>query len=174
VGASHPTVAEVREHMEATGKIASSESTIGKDGKSRKPRAPKPRSPAPAPPPKRPVEPPEDVEQSAPEHRQAIAADSEPLSPCEASVAVCAPAAPQDRAANLVSDTDSVAVARKQVDGIVCELEAVAKPLADIDRTTVIAAISMDQRREYASRLRGVSQNVDEWVSDLEPPADTG
>ncbi len=75
VGASHPTVAEVREQMEATGKITSSESTIGKDGKSRKPPAPKPRPRAT---PKPPVEPPEDVEQSAPEHSEAIAAYSEP------------------------------------------------------------------------------------------------
>ena len=49
----HPKVAEVREQMEATGKITSSESTIGKDGKSRKPPAPKSRPSAPAPKPRR-------------------------------------------------------------------------------------------------------------------------
>jgi hypothetical protein len=78
-----------------------------------------------------------------------------------------------DRSRRIIPDIDPVAVARKQVDGIVYELEAVAKRLADADGTTVIAAMSMDQRREYASRLRGTSQIINEWVSDLEPPVNT-
>jgi hypothetical protein len=61
----------------------------------------------------------------------------------------------------------NITVARSRLKYAVYELEAVAKRLADIDSTKVIAAMSMDQRRAYAEQMRGVSQVIDEWVADL-------